>query len=581
MRQRDRGAQREQAGGETPASRTRRRERARAVALVLVAIGFGLIAATAGLRIANAGKVLPGTEVAGIALGGKSEAASRGRLASLRMGNRVVIVSRRGRRWVILGSDIGLRVDKTATVTRALRAGRVGPLGGFVSSLPALLSPRSVEPIYAHDRAALARSVAGIARDVDVQSSRGSLSIDPQTLRVTVVAPRAGKLVDRRTATRAILAAFRRDARAPIGLRTRRAPVVPLRDVERVAADARAYLAEPLLLTVGGRQLALPRRRLASLLGVEPAGRAGDAMVRLGVEPQRLAALVKSLAARSDRAAVDPRIVAPAAPVEVDGKNDVRWLPRWATVRVSPGRTGRMLDGPRAARSIADAIRAGRHRAELATRPVVAGISNRAARRVRRLVGTFTTRFECCQPRVTNIRRIARVVDGTVVLPGERFSLNGVAGRRTRRGGYVPAPYIADGKVVPSVGGGVSQFSTTLYNAAYFAGLPIDFRQSHSFYISRYPPGREATLDFPSIDLTWTNDTRAPILVRAASTATSVTVTLYGDNGGRRVRADAGARRPLAGGDFAITVTRSIRYAGGRVTRESYTTRYDKPPEPE
>jgi len=182
-----------------------------------------------------------------------------------------------------------------------------------------------------------------------------------------------------------------------------------------------------------------------------------------------------------------------------------------------------------------------------------------AARLVRRLIGTFTTRFECCQPRVTNIRLMARAVDGTVILPRARFSLNRVAGRRARAKGYVLAPFISDGKLVPSVGGGVSQFSTTMYNAAYFAGLKIDYHQPHSAYIDRYPPGREATLDYGSIDLTWTNDTGVAVLVRSSSTPTTVTVSLYGDNRGRRVRAESGPRQTLAGRDFAVTVTRRIR----------------------
>ena len=63
-----------------------------------------------------------------------------------------------------------------------------------------------------------------------------------------------------------------------------------------------------------------------------------------------------------------------------------------------------------------------------------------------------------------------------------------MAGPRTKAKGYQPAPFIADGEIVPDVGGGLSQFSTTMYNAAYFAGLRIDRHRPHSFYIDRYPP---------------------------------------------------------------------------------------------
>ena len=248
---------------------------------------------------------------------------------------------------------------------------------------------------------------------------------------------------------------------------------------------------------------------------------------------------------------------------------------------VQPGRTGMQLDRSRAMAVIASAVRRGVHRTELPVQVTRPRISTAAASRVRRLIGTFTTHYACCQPRVSNIRRIARAVDGTVIASGEQFSLNGVAGERTHDKGYVEAPFIADGKLVPSVGGGVSQFATTMYNAAFFAGLQLDAHQAHSFYIDRYPAGREATLNYGTIDLTWTNDTQAPVVVRASSTPTSVTVALYGDNDGRRVRASSGAREPVVGRDFAIRVTRVMRYADGRVVRQPYVTTYDRPPAPE
>jgi len=200
---------------------------------------------------------------------------------------------------------------------------------------------------------------------------------------------------------------------------------------------------------------------------------------------------------------------------------------------------------------------------------------------VKALIGTFTTYYVAGQPRVKNIQRIAADVDGTVVAPGARFSLNEAAGPRTEAKGYVEAPFIADGKIKPSIGGGVSQFSTTLYNAAFFAGLQLDGHRPHSFFIDRYPAGREATLNYPDIDLAWTNDTGAPVLIRTKTDGGAVTVRLYGDNGGRRVRAEADEREPVADGDFAITVTRVVRYPDGNEKRQPTTTRYDKPPPPE
>ena len=204
--------------------------------------------------------------------------------------------------------------------------------------------------------------------------------------------------------------------------------------------------------------------------------------------------------------------------------------------------------------------------------------SSRQAAAVDALIGSFTTYMPCCAARVKNIQLIARTVDGTLIGPGQQFSLNRVAGPRTRAKGYLEAPFIRNGKLDLDVGGGVSQFATTLYNAAFFAGLELDFHKAHSFYISRYPAGREATVNYPDIDLTWTNDTGAPVVVRTATTGTSVTVALYGDNGGREVQAITGSRTAVPGKDFRITVTRRIT---GPVMREQkVTTLYNQAPPP-
>jgi len=547
-----------------------------AVALAAVALAWIIVAVA--LRVVYAGEVLAGTRVAGVSLAGASPDVARRRLASISPGNRVVSVVHGKQRFAIRARDVGFDVDVAATTSRAMQAGRRGPLAGLGSDVTALVVARDVNAVYVANQRRLDATVAAIARKVDRPSFRGRLSIDPVTLRVAVVPPRRGRVVDRRATAAAIRAGLPGGDGTAVSLEMRAASGPPLRNVQAVARSAQTYLDAPLRLSGAGEALILLPRRLATILDVRPADGAGGTRVRLGARPERLAALVDALAARSDRPARNARIIAPAAPVTVEEKEDMSWRPRRVNVRVERDRPGRRLQRSGAVNAITAAIRENRHTAILPVRSAPAELPTSAARLVRRLIGTFTTRFECCQPRVTNIRLMARAVDRTVILPRARFSLNRVAGRRTRAKGYVPAPFISDGRLVPSVGGGVSQFSTTMYNAAYFAGLKIDYHQPHSAYIDRYPPGREATLDYGSIDLTWTNDTGVAVLVRSSSTPTSVTVSLYGDNRGRRVRAESGPRQTLAGRDFAVTVTRRIRYADGRVIRRPYTTSYDRPP---
>lgn len=148
-------------------------------------------------------------------------------------------------------------------------------------------------------------------------------------------------------------------------------------------------------------------------------------------------------------------------------------------------------------------------------------------------VSSFTTFFDCCENRVTNIRLMAREVDGYVVLPGETFSIDEVVGPRTSSKGYLPAPYLQNGEGrCCAVGGGVSQFGTTIHNAVFWGGYQIDEHRPHTGWISRYPLGIEATLVYNSIDFVFTNDTDTVVIVETSSTSTSVTVELWGYQGG-------------------------------------------------
>lgn len=196
----------------------------------------------------------------------------------------------------------------------------------------------------------------------------------------------------------------------------------------------------------------------------------------------------------------------------------------------APGSAGRMCCAPTSGPTIADALETGRGTAELAMkdRPAVTDQAYIDRMGLKERVGAFTTEFPCCPPRVTNIQRMADMVTGSVIEPGESFSINDTVGQRTSAKGFVAAPMIdGAGNFVDDVGGGVSQFATTLFNAAFFAGLEIDEYMAHGLYISRYPYGREATLSFPGPDLVVRNQTPHGVLIVARYTDTSVTVELW------------------------------------------------------
>ena len=182
---------------------------------------------------------------------------------------------------------------------------------------------------------------------------------------------------------------------------------------------------------------------------------------------------------------------------------------------------------------------------------------------IRYLVSSYTTYHKCCASRVTNIQLFADKVDGAIVAPGRRFSLNRHVGKRTSAEGFLPAGTLVKGELVNTVGGGVSQFATTFYNAMFWGGYRDVAHKPHSFYFSRYPEGIEATINWPDVDLVFHNDTPGYVLIGTEYTDTSITVKFYGDNDGRIVvgdwKAGEGSMEVISeGGSEARVVTAEV-----------------------
>ena len=192
---------------------------------------------------------------------------------------------------------------------------------------------------------------------------------------------------------------------------------------------------------------------------------------------------------------------------------------------------------------------------------------------VTELIGEFTSYYKPGQTRVTNIHRISELTQGALIHPGETFSINEYVGVRTRADGFVDAGVIVNGTFQTSVGGGISQYATTLFNAAFFAGLDFGEYQSHSIYISRYPYGREATVSHPHPDLQIQNTTPYTVLVWPTVTADSITVSLYstpyvtGEQTGQTEAREATSCT-------RVTTERTRTYEDGRLEVDHVTARY-------
>ncbi len=187
-------------------------------------------------------------------------------------------------------------------------------------------------------------------------------------------------------------------------------------------------------------------------------------------------------------------------------------------------------------------------------------------------VSTFTTEHACCQNRVKNIQRFADLTQGVIIRPGEELSLNEHVGQRTIEKGFVADGAIALGNFEKQVGGGISQYATTFFNAAFFAGIEFLEYQSHSIYISRYPRGREATISWRRPDLKVKNNTEYGILVWNEYTPTSITVTFYST---KHLEVEALDRRRSSDRQCRIDITpRLITFPDGSQTEDSVFALY-------
>lgn len=144
-------------------------------------------------------------------------------------------------------------------------------------------------------------------------------------------------------------------------------------------------------------------------------------------------------------------------------------------------------------------------------------------------ISTFSTTYDASNTgRSENLRISASKINGTVIMPGEQFSFNGVVGERTVTEGYQDAKIYSDGQVVDGLAGGICQISSTLYNAALLANLQIDERSNHSFTTSYVAPGRDATVVYGIKDLKFTNTREYPIKIEASVANGIAEFTLYG-----------------------------------------------------
>ncbi|MCB1282735.1 MAG: VanW family protein [Microthrixaceae bacterium] len=241
-----------------------------------------------------------------------------------------------------------------------------------------------------------------------------------------------------------------------------------------------------------------------------------------------------------------------------------------------PGHDAQVCCQTDAADRITEALLSAQPSVELATRTITAaeGVEWASTLGVKEVIGEFTTRHAAGQARVKNIHRMSDLTRGVLIAPGETFSANDHVGKRTVEKGFVEAGVIEQGEFKEDVGGGVSQWATTTFNAAFFAGLDIVEHKPHSLYISRYPYGREATLAYPSVDLKIRNNTPYGVVIWPTYTNSSITVQMWST---RWVSGEQSAisRTSGCGENGNVSVTRTRTFVDGRTETDTFRHHYN------
>ena len=495
------------------------------MAAVLAAVGALLGFAFAG----STAKLPAGSQVAGVDVGGLETGEARKLLERRADRLRHVPVEFRaaGRSWRVRPSSLGVEVDWGAGVEAAQRHGEgFGPLRG-IRRLGVRVFGTDIHPPTEVYEPALDFLVDDLAGKIGQEHRDAAVKL--RGLGVTVVPGRAGRQLDRGAATQTIVEALSGFKRVPVSLPVRvERPSVTADDLQPVAAQARTALSAPVTLTLETTRWRLPRWRIAGLLDLPSDG--DDKLGIGGAKADRWLAALRRSVNRPSRNA-DFRITA------------------GNTVAIVPERDGLKLNEEAAKRAIlAAALRPHNRVARLTVQRAAAERTAAEARRmgIRGLVASYTTIYGGEENRLHNVRLVAALVDRTLIAPGAEFSFNRTTGERTADKGFREAPVIINGELQTGLGGGVCQVSTTVFNAAYDAGLPITQRTNHSLYIAHYPTGRDATVNYPDLDLKFVNDTGKWLLLRTFVGSSSLTVALYGRPVHRRVESETAPLRVIA-----------------------------------
>lgn len=282
-----------------------------------------------------------------------------------------------------------------------------------------------------------------------------------------------------------------------------------------------------------GRKTWQPTRRQ---IGVSYAPGLSDdtphAQVQFVVDRAKLRAYLNKIAKYVKRSPKDAKVVV-ASGVPLD--SDATQVP----ATIVPGYDGATLDIDAAVDAIQKAIQADPATVHivLPIKTTPANVRTADLKGINARIAYFSTHFNAGEVgRTRTVRLAIQIIDGTVVPPGQVFSVNQTVGERTAKRGFGKSEVFIDGHMEKQVGGGMCQVATTLFNAAMLGDLKIVERHPHMRTIPYAPPGRDATVYYGQKDFKFQNNTGAPLYVSYKTTHSHAIVSIFGKAvPGRRV----------------------------------------------
>ncbi|MBF0661227.1 VanW family protein [Rhodococcus sp. (in: high G+C Gram-positive bacteria)] len=546
----------------------------RTVALVV----GGVVALLAVLYVADlavsSGKVPRGVTVAGIEIGGESldEAEAHLRqVLSERLDEPVPVVAGETS-GEIVPAQAGIGIDWDATLDR------VGsqPLNPF-TRLASFFGDEEIGVVSTRDDATLAVAIDEFTAAAAYSPREGNIVFEGGT--PVPVTPQPGQRVDVATASDVFA---ERWAFGEVSLPVEQVDVTVTREgLDRALADIAVPAVSADLVVRGkdGTPATLARDQIGAVLSFVPDGKGG---LTPEYHPE---AAVEILAPQLRPTETEPR----DARIEIQGGRPA----------VVPGVKGELVDWAKTLETFPELLAVTDDRVvEAVYQTVDPALTTEAAEKlgINEVIGEYTTGgFEYASG--VNIRLAAAEINGAVLKPGETFSLNGYTGPRGAAEGYVESGIIEAGRPGKAVGGGISQLATTLYNASYFAGMEDVAHTEHSYYISRYPAAREATVFEGAIDLQFRNPFETGVLIQTITTGSDVTVRLWGTKTvdvqsitGERTNfttpntitlpAGPGCIASSGAQGFTVSDTRVVTDAktGAQISNTTRTVRYDPVP---